>query len=98
MLNAKVLLAIGVAGLLVYLATKDGKISIVAGESYYGGGGRCYRLSDDEEVPTSMCTERGEDVGTDPNAKGIAGTVTDAFQSGASKITEALGSLFGGAK
>lgn len=98
MLNAKVLLAIGVAGVLVYLATKDGKISVVKGESYYGGGGRCYRLSDDEEVPVNMCTDRGEDVGTDPHAKGIAGTVTGAVASGVTKVTDVLGSLFGGSK
>lgn len=96
MLDAKLLFVGAVALGLVWWVTKDGKVTIVPGESYYGAGGRCYRLSDDEEVPVKECIDRGEEVGIDPFIGGrakdavvaIAGAVGDAFGG--------LGSFWGG--
>ena len=102
-MNTKILITVGLAAVLVYLATKDGKITATATrESYYGGGGKCYRLSDDAEVATSKCTERGEDIGVSPFASdrissGV-GAVADAASSAFNSVASSVGSFFGGGK
>jgi len=91
--TTKVLFLVG-AGLavvvLVDMILNPGKRLLVLGgtrEEFYGGSGRCFKTSDDSEVPVERCTERGVDVGAS------SGAITDALGGLAGGVGGFVGSV-----
>ena len=56
-------------GFVWWLATRKGAVLLEGAirDSYYGGGGRCFRQSDDVEVSLARCAERGVSTGSAPS-------------------------------